>query len=140
MGYVSGTVFPASKMMTADRVNLAEATMLYQPVLGTAEGSRYFVIAASERFKIAARVKSNTRLALRIEGPGVLDMSEHPRLAAVGFDLAGSSHWSLHANIDDEIVLLRVVGGVLLAMREQWITRMPWDFGKIYGLGSGEDL
>ena len=41
--------------------------MMYQPVKGTSQGSRYFVVGGNQDLRIAARLSGGT-LSVRIEG------------------------------------------------------------------------
>jgi hypothetical protein len=55
-------------MKTAAPVPLRTASQMYQPVKGSSLGSRYFVVAANQDLRIAAKWESGA-LAIRIEGP-----------------------------------------------------------------------
>ena len=60
--------FPADKMKVATPVPLRTASQMYQPVKGSSPGSRYFVVAANQDLRIAAKWESGA-LAICIEGP-----------------------------------------------------------------------
>lgn len=102
-------------------VPLAEATMLHQPVLGTSDGSRYHVIAISDKVAVAVRIKKNNNMAIRAV------CRDHPNTkvaqhAKVGFVAAGlkkantGGHYSIHLEPETFIMVKKCIGSILFAM------------------------
>ncbi len=65
-------VYPLNKMSVDPCVKLIDATKLYQPVHGTGQGSRYFVVGLAEGLAVAARILPSLtvpyKLSIRVEG------------------------------------------------------------------------
>lgn len=119
-------VFPVSKMKTENPVPLMQATKLYQPVMGTSPGSRYFFVAASKDFKIAVRVKGK-QMSMRFEGnlkpykqklmeAGLVEFKSSPN---------GTEYLSVHLECGDFHGATKAIGALLLGINAQMVTPMP---------------
>jgi hypothetical protein len=118
-------LFEKSKMKSATLVKLRDATQMYQPVQGTSSGSRYYMVAANNDLRIAARYKSGT-LSIRIEGP------KFDKYTAVmeqcGFSKSDKSegYASLHLEVGDDMMLAsKTLGAVLLGLNLPLETPLP---------------
>jgi hypothetical protein len=111
-------------MQTAKQVKLRDATMMYQPVLGTSSGSRYFVVGANKAVRVAARL-SMSSLSIRIEGPG---WKNHVSgVGAMGFTVNSDKDYaSLHLNVGDDLQMAaKTLGAVLLGLGLPLETPLP---------------
>lgn len=122
--------FDLNKMETASRVQLTDATHLYQPVKATSENSRYFVVAIAPGLKIAARSKGGT-LSIRVEGE--LLSVVMPHLEQIGFSKNGS-YSSLHLSPHDPVLAAKTIGAVLAAVNVQFMSPIPLH-SVLYGKG-----
>ena len=112
-------------ILKGPQVKLPEATSMYQPVFGTSQDSRYYMIAAGAGIKIAARYSLAGTLSVRIEGP---NLKKHTGVIIdAGFDKkADSSHASVHLNVgQDPILAAKTLGAALLGLGLQLETPMP---------------
>ena len=117
-------VFPPAAMHDAQMVKLREATMLYQPVFGTSQDSRYFVVAANDDLRVAARYEEGT-LSLRIEGPKFSTAKNTVLKAGFKHD-AGKEHASLHLKTgSDKTLTAKTLGAVLLGLGIEFVTPLP---------------
>lgn len=122
---------PASEMNSAARVKLADADRMYQPVFGTTDGSRYFVVAGSSSVKVAARYRDTT-LSIRIEGkvaPSVIHAAK-----ASGFKSASDGHLSVHFEVPDPAVAAKTLGAVVASLGVPFDTQVP-QMSRIAGKG-----
>lgn len=123
--------FPTDKMQTAKAIKLRDATMMYQPVEGTSQGSRYFVVGANANVRIAARW-SGSSLSVRIEGPGLSKVKN--ACESVGFNVSQGSkgdYASIHLNCQNDADLAaKTLGAVLLGLGLSLETPLP-DFKRI---------
>jgi hypothetical protein len=119
-------VFPEGQMLTEEPVPLRDATQLYQPVRGTSEGSRYFLVASRADLKVAARYRAN-RLSLRIEGEEFKTYVEN--LKECGFtniNLGGNKPYaSMHLDIDDPVLAKKALGAVVTGLGVDMDTPLP---------------
>lgn len=118
--------FPEAEMASAQPVKLRDADRMYQPVSGTSGGSRYFLVAARDDLKIAARFK-NGRLSVRIEGP---DLAKYVgSIQQVGFDNVKTSgdkpYASMHLDIADQTVAAKALGAVITGLGIVMETPVP---------------
>jgi len=116
--------------LDAPSVSLKKANYLYQPVTGTSDHSRYFLIAKAKNVRVAARIKGH-KLSLRVESPNLEKYTA--QLSGAGLDLMGT-HASIHLGVGNLKMAKRTVGALLLDMGFDWDTKMP-DIKQIYGKG-----
>lgn len=109
------------KVIKGEVVPLKEATFLYQPVKGTSNGSRYFVVAIGDGVKVAARMKGSS-ISIRVEGEG-LTSKVKANFASVALEDKGE-YMSGHFETGNS-TSLRVVGAVLLGSGVDFKTPMP---------------
>lgn len=117
-------MYDLSKIKTDPTVQLADATMMYQPVRGTSGGSRYFVVGGNDDLRIAARYQNQT-LSVRIEGP---HWQKHvASIKACGFDLTNQkkNYCSIHLQVADEVLAQKTLGAVLLGLGVPLDTPVP---------------
>ena len=105
-------------------VKLRDAHAMYQPVQGTSQGSRYFVVAGNDDLRVAARWNANT-LSVRIEGQ---NLKKH--IAAVGNVFGGvntkNMYASLHLEVGtDPILANKTLGAILLGLGIEFDTPFP---------------
>lgn len=116
---------------TAETKKLKYANRLYQPVRGTSASSRYFVVAANEEIKIAARW-SGINLSVRIEGP---QLDKYlARIHDVGFDKANGDYASVHLHTPNDMLAAKALGAILLGLGAPYRTAFP-DIMKIKSKG-----
>ena len=115
----------SSEMISGTPVELRNATKMYQPVKGTSNGSRYFVVGLHDECKVAARIKPGNDLSIRIEG-NLVDSCPTFRknLESVGFGLQ-STHASFHRTGGHPFFCDMSVGAVLAMARLAWDTPIP---------------
>ena len=116
--------FERKKMFTSTPVKLREATQMYQPVYGTSSGSRYFVVAANDDLRVAARIEAGT-LSIRIEGPHWVKHAK--AIAAFGFTNvnADKGYASMHLNVGDMAAGRKALGAVIAGLGIQMDTVVP---------------
>lgn len=127
---VAWSDFPAATKKTAPCVKLRDATHMYQPVLGTSEGSRYYMIGANDDIRIAVRIKGGS-LSIRIEGPNWTKYKA--KISSVGFNKVDqkNDYASMHLSLDaDPILMGKTIGAVLLGLGVPFETPIP-DIAKI---------
>lgn len=113
--------FPLDTMQTADRVKLRDASVLYQPVRASDADSRYFLVAANEKIKVACRYK-NGKMSFRVEGD---DLGEHTNyLSGFGFNPNGS-YCSMHFGITDDVLASKTLASVVFGLGMTWSTGVP---------------
>lgn len=117
--------FDKAKMHTATPVKLRDAKQMYQPVYGTSSGSRYFLVAANQDLRIAARLEAGT-LSLRIEGP---TWEKHTTsIQSAGFSNVdvNKGYASLHLAVGaDATVARKTLGALLMGLGIELETPMP---------------
>lgn len=102
------------------KVHLMQATKLGQPVKGTGANSPpYYLIAASDNIKIAARL-NNSVLSVRVEGKPSTEVKK--QMTMMGLD-ASTNHWSNHFELGP-LPLERVLGSILYGLNESWTMRV----------------
>jgi hypothetical protein len=114
--------FDLTKLKSAPLTKLRDATMLYQPVHGTSSSSRYYLVAANQGLRVAARWK-NSGLSIRVEGESLL--AHKSELTEAGIILKGAEYASVHLSCDDELLARKAMGAVLMAMGAQFDTPLP---------------
>lgn len=115
--------FDVSKLTSAAPVELRKATMMYQPVMGTSAGSRYFLVAANEDIRVAARIKKGT-LSVRIEGPSWKKYVSN--IQTCGFDNVKDDYASIHLAVGEDVVLAsKTLGAILLGLGVLFETPVP---------------
>jgi hypothetical protein len=104
-------------------ISLLQATQLFQPVKGTSQGSRYFVVGLGAGIKVAARYKGdneNGKLSVRIEGEAFPKLTMKIQEAGVfGPSFAGTfdqKYASMHVAVAGKKEAQRVIGAVLGSM------------------------
>lgn len=117
-------VFPREDRLTAPVVPLKEATQMYQPVAGTDSSSRYFMVGATDKVKLAARLTSENKLSLRFEAAKEKDLLVLP-LVAMGFSGGKMGHYSVHIMAGSQLMASRIIGGVLSALETDVLTPVP---------------
>lgn len=115
-------IFKVEEMETANRVKLAQATKLYQPVSGSGASSRYFVIAIADGLKIAARFAGG-KLSIRAEGEKLANYAS--LLSELSLSGNGSKHYSVHLSAEDEATAGKVIGAVLAGLGVPILSPMP---------------
>jgi len=114
--------FDRNQMKTAPLVRLIEATQMYQPVAGSSDSSRYFVVAGNQRLKVAARYH-NKRLSCRLEGEDLNKNYTQKDLGA--FNIKSDNHASFHAEINDLKLAAKTLGAVLMDLNLSFETPIP---------------
>lgn len=116
--------FPEDQLTKAPLTKLRDANQMYQPVLGTSAGSRYYLVAANEDIRIAARYLPH-KLSIRIEGPG---LDKHTKaISAAGIDVHhGKEYASIHLSVGTDVTLAnKTLGAVLLGLGVPLDTPFP---------------
>lgn len=136
VGLAMPKVFDIGKMQSTPPCPLTEATMLYEPVKGSSSGSRYFVVAISSELKVAARVRLDGTMSIRIEG-ALAKNSERISKAGLGasnFDKS-QGHVSMHLKTGNQVSAGKALCAVLGGLMVKWTTPTP-DVSIIYGKGA----
>lgn len=111
---VEAGTFPF-KALSKAKVQLTDATALYQPVFGTDSESLYHCVALSPKIKVAIRVKSEAKVSIRVSGDPV-EMSKY----ASNFKAAGlasnGGHCSVHLATNSADLTRKSVGAVLFGL------------------------
>lgn len=116
--------FPEDQMTKAPLIKLRDANQMYQPVLGTSAGSRYYVVAANADIRVAARYLPG-KLSIRIEGTG---LAKHQKaIETAGIDVhSGKDYASVHLQVGNDVVLAnKTLGAVLLGLGVELDTPFP---------------
>lgn len=100
----------------SSRVKLRDATSMYEPVFGTAEGSMYHVVALGDGLNAAARIRGNNDVSLRLEGPAIASSSFKENMVNAGFSPSGDTHMSLHVQADSEQHAVMALGAMLASV------------------------
>lgn len=116
--------FDLKALKTASPIKLRDATQMYQPVRGSSPNSRYFLVAANDDLRIAARYKGMS-LSVRIEGPGWEKHS--PGIKACGFDNVQpeQGYASIHLHVGDAVIAGKALGAILLGLGVELQTPVP---------------
>lgn len=117
------TTIPATAMKMV-KVQLLNATKMYQPVNGTSETSTYHCVGVAGAFKFAARRKGKD-LSIRVEGPIETWKS---KLISAGFnsDYAEKGKYtSVHFSNIDDVTAARALGAVLSGTGLEFTTPLP---------------
>ena len=117
-------VFDLAKLNTAQVVKLRDAKQMYQPVKGSSTGSRYFLIAADDDVRVAARYHGST-LSIRIEGPNWKKYKA--TIAQAGFSTVDDAkdYASVHLAVESEMLANKSLGAVLMGLGVQFETPLP---------------
>lgn len=110
-------------IFTAAPVNLRHAECMYQPVQGSGKTNRYYVVACSERYRVAVHYEP-ARLSIRVEGPNFEDTAGELQPVFKGVNPA-SGYCSMHFDVSDDMIAAKALGAVLMAMGQPWETPMP---------------
>ena len=113
--------FDLTKIHKADRVDLSDATHMYQPVFGTSAGSRYFMIAAAKGVRVAVRYKGG-QLSVRIAGP---HLSKYQKQAEVNQFKINDGYVSLHLDVGTVMMANKTLGAILLGLGIPFETPLP---------------
>lgn len=115
----------AYEMKSEPPISLANATMLYQPVKGSNDSSRYFCLAICDlpgkELKIGARFTSK-KLSVRFEGKIPV---WSPILKELGVTVHSSTYASIHLNAENSIVASKVVGALMLGTGAPFKSPLP---------------
>ena len=118
-------LFDPKKLKQAPLIKLRDATQMYQPVQGTSHGSRYYLVAANDGVRVAAKLHGGT-LSVRVEGD---DWKKHQAaMLACGFDNhgAGKDYTSLHVAVGSNTVLAnKTLGAILTGLGLSFETPIP---------------
>lgn len=116
--------FPEEKMKTAPLTKLRDANQMYQPVLGTSAGSRYYLVAANKDLRVAARYMPH-KLSIRIEGPGFSKYA--PQIKNAGIEVHGGKEYaSIHLDVgSDQTMANKTLGAILLGLGVPLETPFP---------------
>jgi hypothetical protein len=116
--------FPEAKMKTAPLTKLRDANQMYQPVLGTSAGSRYYLVAANKDLRVAARFMPH-KLSIRIEGPGFNQYV--PMIAKAGIEVHGGKDYaSIHLDVGSDMTMAnKTLGAILLGLGVPLETPFP---------------
>ena len=126
--------FDPQTLKSAPTIKLRDATRMYEPVQGSSPNSRYFLVAANQDLRIAARYKG-TSLSVRIEGPS---WAKHKhQIAACGFDnvQVDKGYASIHLHVGDPITASKALGAILLGLGMPLETPLP-ELKMIQNVGS----
>lgn len=134
MKVYKGKHWPKDQLESSGRVALKDAELLYQPVYGSSPDSRYFLIAAAEDLKVAARIKSN-KVSIRFEGGSFKKYQDKLKELGLNNVSAEKQYASAHLNCESESLLRKTVGALLLGLGVQWQTPYP-DIDVIKGHGA----
>lgn len=117
--------FPEAQKKTASPVKLRDATMMYQPVRGTSNSSRYYVVGANKDLRIAARLQGDA-LSVRAEGPGWGKYKGALSLAGFQKVEDANQYASLHLNVGPNAVMAaKTLGAVLMGLGVKLETPLP---------------
>lgn len=120
---MAGTVLPMSK-----------AEEIFTPVKGTSGGSRYFLIAVAEDFKVAARLK-DTSVSVRFEG-NLSGIKKDLEAMGVSVHLGDKEYASVHMNNGmGKEMARRIIGSMLLGLNVEY-KAMANTMDVIYGKGA----
>ena len=127
-------IFDPDKMKTAQPIKLRDAEMMYQPVRGSSAHSRYFLVAANQHVRVAARYKGPS-LSVRIEGPAWEQYQD--KIKACGFDNVSieKGYASLHLAVPTDVLAAKALGAVLLGLGVPMETPLP-DLNVIKDIGT----
>lgn len=115
-------VYPVSKMGSGPKILLKDAVALYQPVSASSAGSRYFLVGACPKLRVAARYKGSV-LSVRAEGAGVNTMSS--TLHSVGLSAGGKDYFSAHFTVTSKILAAKTLGAVLVGLGLPYDSPIP---------------
>jgi len=111
-------------------VKLAMATRLYQPVLGTSGGSRYFLVARGGRLVVGARLRDG-KLSVRVEALPGQSITEKDKAVwgDVGFSVEKSKidngYMSEHLQVGTTMMANKVLGSMLVGFGGFEMVGMP---------------
>lgn len=123
-------VIEPEKNMNLEPVPLLQATKILQPVHSTSAGSKYYCVALGKDVNMAARMKTQTSVSIRIEG----DIEKvKPLLSMVGVDLK-DGYASMHLSTSDYPDAAKIVGSVIFGMGKTF-HQTTTDITSLYGEG-----
>jgi hypothetical protein len=115
--------FDIAKLAKAPQVKLRDAERMYQPVFGTSEGSRYFLVGGNADLRVAARY-TGSKLSVRIEGPHW--EKALGSISACGFKTdKAQGYASIHLTVPSEMLAMKALGAVLLGLGVTLETPLP---------------
>jgi hypothetical protein len=115
------------------KCKLLDATKLFQPVQGSDPNSTYFVVALSQSLKIAARMKTNQKISIRVEGEH-LDLFQG-QLELMGLSGSTDSHYSVHLSCDSSDLARKSVGAIICGIGCDF-DAVATNLHKIWGKGA----
>lgn len=145
MSSIEAAVKYEEAKLTDDRISLGRAKKMYQPVEGTSDGSTYFAIALSNKANMAARIRENGFVSVRVE----IATNKHDQyliekmpdvkkcLVQAGWGMH-DFHASLHFETTNDLALVKkLIGALILELDEtmQWKSPLP-NVKKIWGKGA----
>jgi hypothetical protein len=99
-------------------VKLSEATKLYQPVRGTDADSIYHAVAIGEKLNVAARIKKDHAVTIRVEGAALQDDS----MVKLKYNLVNAgltskdTHCSIHLSTASDDLTRKSIGAMIFAI------------------------
>ena len=124
--------FPFKGLMKT-KVQLPEATALYQPVFGTDAESLYHCVALSPEINVAVRIKTDSKVSIRVAGqPNALAKCDKA-LKAAGLS-PSNNYYSVHLSTGSADLTRKSVGAVLFGMGIPF-TAVATDLLPIFGKG-----
>lgn len=133
----TGTSMVFEGNMKKDKlVPLRDAVLLYQPVSGTNQDSRYFLVCNLEnKIKVGARWSTQGHLSVRVEGDTGALKNKAAAIVALGLNKGSETHFSVHMNgVSNEFIAAQVIGGISLGLGMNPVTPVV-SMKKIFGMG-----
>ena len=115
----------------AAKVQLKDATSLYQPVSASSQGSTYYVIALFEGLNVAARIKMHVdkyTISIRIEGDKLYAWRNLEMLEKFNHNEKGYA--SVHYNTETRVEANAVIYAFLGMIQKPCLSAMP-DLSKL---------
>ncbi len=118
--------FALDELKSAELVKLSCADRMYQPVQATTGGKRYYVVALSKLFRVAAKYGQG-EMSVRIEWTPDAGLDDINFMIKSVFPNAGAGHGygSLHLAIPDDALAAKTLGAVLMGCGVAWETPLP---------------
>lgn len=125
-------IYPIDQITTGVRVQLQNATKLYQPVFGSVETSRYFAVAIGD-LNMGIRIKPlGKSISIRVEGKAF--KSYVSQLGNLGFNVS-NNYASVHLGTGDMLTVNKVVGALIMGLPTPVTTPFP-DLSLLEGKGA----
>lgn len=114
------TVSSITGLLKSPVLPLEDAEMLYQPVRGTSNGSKYFLVARAGSLKVAARVMANS-VSVRVVGT---DPVSKQAFIEQGMNDKGD-HLSVHFEANHQATPHKIIGALLMGTGIAFDTTLP---------------